>query len=315
MALAMNSRRITLIVAIVAAALAGIFTVRYLTGVQRPTDPAYVATQRYVLVAGRSIRAHEKITADMLTKVSRPEGSVEPDALAEPREAIGTVALIAIPRGDALTRSKVGVPAELGITAKLRNGMRAVSIPVDFIKSVSSLVSPGDRVDVLATSTRGRSHPTRTVIRGAVVLAVNTALEATDPSASPAPAAPTGPVSVTLGVTPDQANLLTYADINTTLRLALRPPKEPIRAFPVQPIDVGSEDAPAASNDRSEGSHNVPPPPNPVAAPVLNVPAPAVPAPAPMPVPLPVAAVAAPAAPAKASILVIEGDTVVAGQR
>ncbi len=303
MAFALNSRRITLIVAIVAAALAGILTIRYLSGIQRPAETPNVVAQRYVLIAGRTIHAHEKIAADMLTKVTRPESAIEPGALAEPREAVGTVALIAIPEGSTLTQSKIGVPAALGVTAKLQNGMRAVSIPVDFIKSVSSLVSPGDRVDVLATSTRGRSaHPTRTIIRGAVVLAVNASLDATDPSASPAPGTTSGPVSVTLGVTPEQANLLTYADITTTLRLALRPPKEPIRAFAVQPIDVGGDDATTFVNRVAPAAENIPPPAQPVPAPAANVPAPAVPAPAPADAP-------------KSGILVIEGDTIVAGQR
>jgi len=300
MALALNSRKITLIVAVVAAALAGILTIRYLSGIQRSPDTPAVVAQRYVLIAGRTIHAHEKIVPDMLTRVSRPETAVQPGALAEPHEAAGTVALIAIPEGDTLTQSKLAVPAALGVTAKLQNGMRAVSIPVDFIKSVSSLVSPGDRVDVLATNTRGRSHPTRTIIRGALVLAVNTTLEATDAAPSPGPGTPSGPISVTLGVTPAQANLLTFADINTTLRLALRPPKEPIRAFPVQSIDVGGDDVPAAPPLRNDPPV-IPPPAYPVPAPMANVPAPAVPA-------------SAPRAPVKSGILVIEGDTVVAGQ-
>lgn len=296
-----------MIVAIVAAALAGILTIRYLSGIQHAPDAPVVVAQRYVIIASRTIYAHEKIVPDMLTKVSRPETAVEPGALAEPREAVGSIALASIPDGSTLTRSKIGVPAALGVTAKLENGMRALSIPVDYIKSVSSLVEPGDRVDVLATSTRGRGGQTRTVIRGALVLAVNSALAASDPSA-PAPAqANAGPVSVTLAVTPAQANLLTYADITTTLRLALRPPKEPIRAFPVQSIDVGDQAAdPAPPQSRPAESHaNVPAPANPVAVPQSSVPAPSVPAAPP----------AVRDAPPHGTILVIEGDSIVAGQR
>ncbi|GAC1306770.1 MAG: hypothetical protein NVSMB19_19160 [Vulcanimicrobiaceae bacterium] len=304
MALALNSRRITLIVAVVAAALAGILTIRYLSGIQRSPDSPTVVAQRFVIVAGRTIRAHEKIVPAMLVRTSRPESAVDRGALAETREAVGSIALIAIPEGDTLTHAKIGVPAALGVTAKLQNGMRAISIPVDFIKSVSSLVAPGDRVDVLATSTRGHAHPTRTVIRGALVLAVNTSLEPPDAAPSPGPGAPVAPVSVTLGVTPEQANVLTYADINTTLRLALRPPKEPIRAFPVQAVDAGGDEAPPAPvYHANDVAPYIPPPVNPAPAPAANVPAPA----------LPVAAPAAVPAPAKA-ILVIEGDTVVAGQ-
>jgi len=306
MAIALNSRRITMIVAIVAAALAGILTIRYLSSVQRAPETSAVVSQRYVLIAGRTIHAHERIGPDMLTKVSRPETAVEPGAFAEPHEALGTVALISIPEGSTLTRSKVGVPAALGVTAKLRNGMRAISIPVDFIKSVSSLTAPGDRVDVLATNVHGHNHVTRTIIRGAVVLAVNTALEATDSSASPGPQSSTGPVSVTLGVTPDQANLLNYADVTTSLRLALRPPKEPIRAFPVQAMDFSDDQSLAAAPVyRAPVVSNVPAPLIAAPAPAVGMPPPSVPAPAPT----------APATAPKPSILIIEGDAIVAGQR
>jgi Flp pilus assembly protein CpaB len=46
---------------------------------------------------------------------------------------------------------------------------------------------------------------------------------------------------VTLGVSVQQANLLTVADLNTTLRLALRSPNEPLRAEPAESIDFQDE--------------------------------------------------------------------------
>jgi len=41
---------------------------------------------------------------------------------------------------------------------------------------------------------------------------------------------------VTLQVTPAQANLLVMADLNSNLRLALRPPQEPARSQPVEAL-------------------------------------------------------------------------------
>jgi len=138
------------------------------------------------------------------------------------------------------------------------------------------------------------------------VLAVNTVLE---PNVAPsgAAAASSGPVSVTLAVTPEQANLLTYADNNTLLRLALRSPKEPIRAFPVQEIDIGDESgAPAPRSAPRSGE------------PPVSIAPPAAPAQAPGNVPIPLMPAVAPAAgvpQAHKPILVIEGDQIVSGQR
>jgi pilus assembly protein CpaB len=281
----MNSRRITMVIAVVVALAAGLLTVRYLESLQAAAKPATVTEMRDVVIASKDIRAHEKIVPEMLTKVQKTVDQIEPGSISDPKQAIGDVSLISIPEGAPVTTTKIGVPASIGITGKLQPGMRAVSIPVDFVKSVSGLVEPGDRVDVLASG--GKTKPTTTIIRGAVVLAVNATLEP-EPAESAAPggSAPPAPVAVTLGVTPDQANELTYADLNTTLRLALRSPSERVRAFPAEPleIDTGPTAAPVAPA-------NVVPPLNPVAAPAVGKPVPS----------------------ATPGILVIEGSEVVGG--
>ncbi|MBC5799132.1 MAG: Flp pilus assembly protein CpaB [Candidatus Eremiobacteraeota bacterium] len=291
----MNSRRITMIIAVVVAVAAGLLTVRYLTAVDRSTQPAVVETKP-VLIASVDIPARAKIAPEMLTKVTRPVTQVEPGALSDPHAAEGDLALVSIREGSTITDSEVGQPAAIGITGKLKPGMRAVSIPMDLVKSVSGLVQPGDRVDVMASVNKSSKNlPTRTIIRGALVLAVNSTLE---PGAqpSPAPGQPTtsgsAPDVVTLAVTPDQADLLTFADLNTTLRLALRSPTEPIRSYGAESL-VLPTDAPAAPPPAPPPA-NVAPPPNPVPPPAVRVPAPAV---------------------KPTGIIVIEGDQVVGGVR
>ena len=279
----MNSRRVTMVIAVVVAVAAGLLTIRYLDSVQQKAQPA-VAETRPVVIASRDIRAHEKIGPDMLAKVMKPVDQIEPGSFSDPKQAEGDVSLISIPSGAPITDTKIGVPASIGITGKLKPGMRAISIPVDYIKSVSGLVEPGDRVDVLASS--GRGHTTRTIIRGAVILAVNAALEPQPEPSGGAQAGPaSAPASVTLSVSPEQADALTYADLNATLRLALRSPAEPIRAFPTQDLDVELPDS----------GRNVVPPLRPQPAPMSSA---AVPAVKPTP-----------------GILVIEGSDVVGGPR
>ena len=178
--------------------------------------------------------------------------------------------------------------------------MRAVSIPVDRVKSVSNLVQPGDHVDVMASVGRGVGIPPRTytIIRGAVVLAINSQLEqsgATPPPDSGAAA------TVTLGVSPQQADLLTAADLNTTLRLALRSPQEPVRSLPAEALqfaDLGS-----AQSDKPSSA---------VLPPLYPAPAPALAAPA-ANVPPPTVPVRAPALAARPAVTVIDGDKVITG--
>jgi pilus assembly protein CpaB len=114
-------------------------------------------------------------------------------------------------------------------------GMRAVSIQIDKVKGVSGLVQPGDRVDIIAIPPRNGSElpPAATILRGIRVLAVGTTLETS--SATPSPEEQSS-ATVTLEVTPHQADLLASADQNTVLRLALRSPREPLNSEPTESL-------------------------------------------------------------------------------
>jgi pilus assembly protein CpaB len=264
-----NTRRITLIIAVVLAVGTGILTLRYLSNLNQQSQQAAVE-MKTVVVTNVDIPARGKITAEMLTVAKRAAGDVEPQSLDDPRQAEGDVALISMPAGTVLTASNVGTPAAVGLTVRLKPGERAISIPVDRVKSVSGLMQPGDRVDVLATVNKGPGIPpkTFTIIRGALVLALNSTLElspgATAAGATPSPDT-SGVGTVTLGVSPEQADLLTVADLNSTLRLALRSPEEPVRSLPEEKLvfaDLGSPVQAAAAP-----ALNVPPPLQPAQAP------------------------------------------------
>ncbi len=246
----MKSRRITLIVAVVLAVATGVLTLRYLSSVNKQSQ-AQVVEMKPVVVASVAIAVRTKLKPQMLTKVMRPVTLIEPGSIDDPKEVEGDVALIDIPAGSPLTQSKVGVPATIGVTGRLKPGQRAVSIPVDMVKSVSGLVEPGDRVDVMASllGSGTRSPHTSAIIRGATVLAVNSTIDP-DTSASPAPAggAPAPPPStVTLAVSAAQADLLTVADLNANLRLALRSPDESVRSLPAEAIDLSVPPVAAAA--------------------------------------------------------------------
>jgi pilus assembly protein CpaB len=262
-----NTRRITLIVAVVLAVGTGVLTLKYLSSINQQQAPVATQTEmKSVVITNRDIPVRSKITADMLTKVTRPAAEAEPQAIGDPKQADGDVALIAMPAGSTVTLTKIGQPGEVGLTARLKPGMRAVSIPVDRVKAVSNLVQPGDRVDVLAAVNKGNGIPpkTFTIIRGALVLAIGSQLEQISQNASPAPGDANGAPTVTLGVTPQQADLLTVADLNTTLRLALRSPQEPVSSLPAETLtfaDLGGAPAPAST---------VPPPTYPVPAPSVS---------------------------------------------
>ena len=221
----MNTRRTMLLVAILLALGTGWLTLTYVSGLQREHQGD--GAPRAVVIAARDIPARTTITAAMLRTETRPGSASEPDALSDPASATGALALITIPAGSQVTSSRIGRPSDLALPVRLRPGMRAVSIQIDKVKGVSGLVQPGDRVDVIAVPPRNGSETPRAaaILRGVRVLAIGSTLEY--PSATPSPEEQNS-TTVTLEVTPDQTNLIEMADLNATLRLALRSPKEPV---------------------------------------------------------------------------------------
>ena len=229
----MNVRRTTLLIAVLLAVGTGWLTLNYLSALKSQSQAS--GAPRPVIVAAKEIPARAPITSDMLATVSRPASAVDPDSITDTKSIVGSLALITIPSGATITSSKIGRPANEALPVRLTPGMRAVSIETDKVKGVSGLLQPGDRVDVIAVPQKNTSEPppASTILRGVRVLAMGDTLEYS--SATPSPNE-SNSTTITLEVTPTQADLLAMADINTTLRLALRSPREPIRSLPAEAL-------------------------------------------------------------------------------
>ncbi|MBV9439300.1 MAG: Flp pilus assembly protein CpaB, partial [Candidatus Eremiobacteraeota bacterium] len=239
----MTSRRIPLIVGLVLALGTGVLMLTYLGRVR--ASAAAPSVRHKVLVAAHDLAARAPISPRDITVVERPANDIDVDAIDAPQRAIGKIALITIPAGSAITRSKIGTTPAYALPTRLKNGLRAVSISIDRVKGVSGLIEPGDRVDVIAIPPRVGDETPRatTILRGALVLAMGNETEVAQATPSPANENLT---TVTLAVTTEQADLLALADVDTTLRLALRPPLEPVAAFKPEPLVLGTNGANAA---------------------------------------------------------------------
>lgn len=259
----MNVKRTTLLIASILAVGTGWLTLTYLSSLRPPSGE-----ERAVLIAAQDIAPRVRITEAMLSKQMRPASAVEPGAISDPSQAVGSLALITIPAGTQLTATEVGTNVAFALPVRLQPGMRAVSIPVDRVKDVSGLIQPGDRVDVIAIPPQKSGGPPPkavTIFRAIRVLSVGSTLE--NPSATPSPAEQDAG-TVTLEVTPGQADMLAWADANSTLRLALRSPREAPHTEPVEELTLaGAGMGPGPEPIPSLG------PPAPVPAPPMTGPA------------------------------------------
>jgi pilus assembly protein CpaB len=237
----MKTRRIPLIIGLVLALGTGALLLGYLTSLRPSNVAGKTAT---VLVATHDIAAGTTVTSELFTSEQRIASQSDSDAIGDPKLLEGTFTLVAIPAGSIATRSKIGLPSAETLPARLPIGMRAVSIAIDNVKGVAGLVTPGDRVDVIAIPAAAAGEVPRglAIVRDALVLAMGNIVATTAPVAPGLLAGP-APIltTVTLALTPNQVDLLLGADLSSTLRLSLRNPKEPNRSMPAEPLRLAAQ--------------------------------------------------------------------------
>jgi len=152
------------------------------------------------------------------------------------REIIGKKLLYNIGRGDPIQWSDVDVPykGEAGLAETINPSMRAISISVDAVASVSAMVKPNDHVDILGTfSFPSPSNPavveavTLTVLQDVTILATGQTMADKAGRAGRLEKAPRGYNAVTFEVTPQEAEMLVFAQsVKGKLSLALRNPSD-----------------------------------------------------------------------------------------
>lgn len=126
---------------------------RYLTDssaeVQRSWQERYVP--RDVLVAARDLDAGRPLVTADVARRSIPSSFVPGGALAPDRlgDIVGKPLLLPLRAGDPIVDSLVAGRNEAALAARLREGARAVTVPVDEVSSQAGLVRPGDRVDLM----------------------------------------------------------------------------------------------------------------------------------------------------------------------
>jgi len=164
-------------------------------------------------------------------------------------DVIGKKTTINLLRGDTLFWSYLDVPFRpgAGLASMINERMRAVSISVSGSAAVSGLVQPNDRVDILGTfyfpsKTAPQSGEmevvTLTLLQDVTVLAVGQTLAKQTYEGRDRRAAQTGYSTVTLEVSPREAELLVFAEtMKGRLTLSLRNPADVSYEENLPPVD------------------------------------------------------------------------------
>ncbi len=253
-----------LILGLIAALLVWNYTQQLQRQVQEQAEKNKIV-QVPVLVAAQDIPAHTTLTPALVKVVQMPQQARLPNALTRVEDATGKVVQYPLSSGEQILPSKFTVEhKDQGLAYVIPAGMRAIAINVSQLIGAGGLLQPGDHVDIIATFDKGTMGKDESflLLQNVEVLAVAQTFEgqAEQEAANAAPsngssvlgqsipgaggaasATPTGPVvsptpvvlkpqpdakTVTIAVTPEQAERVALAEARGTFRLALRPAKD-----------------------------------------------------------------------------------------
>jgi pilus assembly protein CpaB len=210
---------------------------------------------RSVVVAKQDIPAQSRLIADMLEVKTLPADEIDPEAFTAGSQVVDRITGVPVAAGAQILPSMVSNKAGDSLTFKITPGKRAVSIEVKEAVTAGGNVQPGDTVDVVGIFDLGADadisavlavfapgaepvvtpmntdrNLAATILEGVKVLAVGQSLAESEENTSTTATKPETDAesrpkakSVTLEVTPQQAQLLSLADEYGVLRLSVRP--------------------------------------------------------------------------------------------
>ena len=232
-----NKRLIIAVLAAVAFGLiAAVSVSRYLTNAQE-----YTRNLSNVVIAKTDIEIGSRIIAEQLSVAQFPR-NVAPDGTFHKidEKLVGRVAVVRISAREPITETRLAPEGTAaGLSAIIPEGYRAMNVRVDDVVGISGFIMPGTLVDIVVVieppdNTQNRERISKIVLQNIKVLANGGNLDKPK-NEKEAERVKT----VTLQVTPDQAEKLALASSEGRLQLVMR-----------NSIDQGDEVTPGA-NKRS----------------------------------------------------------------
>jgi pilus assembly protein CpaB len=211
-----------LILAIVIGALGAALVYRQLASLRSEIESARQAPNSTVdvVVASDTIPLGTRIAPKWVKVVPWPRDIAPEGAIADPKTVIDSVARVTIDKNQPLNQSQLLTGNAGLLPSMIPEGMRAMSVKVDDVTGVSGFITPNSRVDVLVAGAAGegegnQEQRSKLILQNIKVLAIGKSIEQREDKPVEVP-------TVTLLVSPDQAEKLTLAARYEPVRLALR---------------------------------------------------------------------------------------------
>ena len=173
------------------------------------------------MAAAKPLGQGAVIKAEDLTMVDWPTRFALQGAFGNPNDLVGRSVIYPVGAQQPVVDSFVTTPGTgFGLTAKIPEGMRAISVHSDEIVGVAGFLFPGSHVDVLVTlrpeNSPANDASTQTVLQDVEVLTAGQNIQP-DPAAKPSAAG-----AVTLLLKPEDTQKLVLASAQGTIHFVLR---------------------------------------------------------------------------------------------
>ena len=271
-----RSNRLVLLVGVFLAIVAFVGILLLVRNPSTDNNTPVVKTTGPVVVATADIPLSTRIRADQVTvKNDVPLTAIPADAFVDPSQVIGKIARQQVAAGGQLTASTLN-GGSTGVVQQIATpvGMRSMAVQVDQVSGVGTVIQTGDYVDMVVGLT-GDKFPVITIspvdnsitvvsglnstsvkllIQGMQVLGTLLPPQETTAAPAPVPSAGTGtgtPQSnttlngqqeiVILAVTPQQAEVIKFAQLDSSISLILRSPDDfidPATGAPLPPVSA-----------------------------------------------------------------------------
>jgi len=180
-----------------------------------------------IFVAMEDIPMGDPVTAQMVKLEEWPKDKIPPGALTKIEDLEHRRPKTKIYKGSPVLDNQLlnKGESERGATTHIPKGYRVVPVKVDNVSGGSSMILPGDRVDVLVHLRRGQDldiTSTRTILQDVKVFAVNDVFDLDSADGNSKLLAQT----ISLLVTPDDAEKVIMASEMGKIRLVMRSPED-----------------------------------------------------------------------------------------
>lgn len=173
-----------------------------------------------VVVAAHDVQEGDVIDRVALNVVQWPVPTIPAGAYTQVDSVVGRVARVDVFSGEPFVPGRLAPEGQgAGLQIKVAPGRRAFPVQVNDVSSMSGLIKPNSRVDIILTSNptaNDKERRTGTIMSNVRVLAVNAVTQPGD-DGRPIPAK-----VVTLDVSPDDAVMLAAAGAQGKLQFTLR---------------------------------------------------------------------------------------------